>query len=103
MSNHEYYGEYIPEHLAAVNQAKQSEFTYNASSSFSTEQTDGGHSQAGPVSLTQGQWQGQDYACSVDSVSEGERSLGSTVIGGAGGAFFGQQVGKKSSHGIIAD
>ncbi|KAL3457021.1 hypothetical protein BJX64DRAFT_29121 [Aspergillus heterothallicus] len=33
--------------------------------------------------------------------TEGERGLGATVVGGAGGAFVGHKVGKKSDHGTL--
>ncbi|KAL4789555.1 hypothetical protein BDV19DRAFT_394928 [Aspergillus venezuelensis] len=41
------------------------------------------------------------YNQNYPNTEEGEKGLGSTIVGGAGGAFVSHQVGKKSDHGTL--
>ncbi|KAJ5983218.1 hypothetical protein N7481_005317 [Penicillium waksmanii] len=49
----------------------------------------------------QRQWENFDSAEKNNGSSSQEKGLGATVVGGAGGAFLGHKVGKKSDHGTL--
>ncbi|KAJ5449888.1 uncharacterized protein N7458_006337 [Penicillium daleae] len=97
MSNRDYYGDYTPENFASQNNTQQPNSMQN--SEFLPNQN---HEQqlANQESFNQqNQW--KDFDPATSEMPEGERGLGATVIGGAGGAFVGHHVGKKSDHGTL--
>ncbi|CAI7640703.1 unnamed protein product [Penicillium pancosmium] len=49
----------------------------------------------------QRQWENFDSTEQNNGTSGQEKGLGATVVGGAGGAFLGHKVGKKTDHGTL--
>ncbi|KAL2786962.1 hypothetical protein BJX66DRAFT_341650 [Aspergillus keveii] len=83
MSNRDYYGDNVPAGLGQ-NTSTDPAMNYTTQSN---------------------QYRSGDYDPNLNTDTlpegEGERGLGSTVVGGAGGAFIGHKVGKKSDHGTL--
>ncbi|KAL3451539.1 hypothetical protein BJX65DRAFT_304130 [Aspergillus insuetus] len=110
MSNRDYYGDNVPLDLA------QNSTSAGTNSSLNYTPQPGG--QEHQVQDQYHQYQQASWAANASredayqpnsepntTVPEGqgedERGLGSTVVGGAGGAFVGHAVGKKSDHGTL--
>ncbi|KAJ5883925.1 uncharacterized protein N7473_010811 [Penicillium subrubescens] len=98
MSNRDYYGDYTPENLSSQDKPQQMSSMQN--SEFVPGQAH--EQQMGEQNSFNQQNQWKDFDPSTtNGPPEGERGLGATVVGGAGGAFVGHQVGKKSDHGTL--
>ncbi|KAJ5358757.1 uncharacterized protein N7496_011170 [Penicillium cataractarum] len=98
MSNRDYYGNYTPENLSSQDKTQQMGSMQN--SEFLANQNH--EQQLGEQNPYNQQNQWKDFEQGPAGVTpEGERGLGATVVGGAGGAFVGHHVGKKSDHGTL--
>ncbi|KAL5343278.1 hypothetical protein BJX70DRAFT_394276 [Aspergillus crustosus] len=112
MSNRDYYGDNVPAHLAVDNAPPQ--YTLQPTGSISSQSTQ--QPWLGPatnpeqaLNNQQGQWrdsQPQTASYGPEGFNnapggEGEKGLGSTIVGGTAGGFMGHHVGKKSDHGVL--
>ncbi|KAL2833154.1 hypothetical protein BJY01DRAFT_253571 [Aspergillus pseudoustus] len=97
MSNRDYYGDNVPVGLEQ-NPSTDPHFNYTPQpgQEFQTQQpqqtpwTDASRSDGYDPNLNPN-----------GPAEESEKGLGATVVGGAGGAFVGHKVGKKSDHGTL--
>ncbi|CAI7676473.1 hypothetical protein N7533_006045 [Penicillium manginii] len=103
MSNREYYGSSTPGYTFQANGSEEPQYLTNADSSSSQGEPLGAVSNHQNLPFNQQrQWGNFDSAEQGHNGASGqERGLGATVIGGAGGAFVGHKVGKKSDHGTL--
>ncbi|KAE8139255.1 hypothetical protein BDV38DRAFT_281420 [Aspergillus pseudotamarii] len=112
MANRDYYGNNVPLDLVGEQESRQFLHTQtriqspDAQSNLSPSSNQDTHNPSPAPSTTQHTTYEQDQTQWRDPASpeygshsaEGEKGLGSTIVGGAGGAFVGHEVGKKSEH-----
>ncbi|KAJ6127909.1 hypothetical protein N7471_009126 [Penicillium samsonianum] len=99
MANRDYYGDSVPAHLDARKEPQTHNFEAGQSSQ---EPWKGALANKGEELVSQKtQWNDANQMNAFGDSAEGERGLGATVLGGAGGAFVGHKVGKKSDHGKL--
>ncbi|KAL3481278.1 hypothetical protein BJX99DRAFT_253582 [Aspergillus californicus] len=96
MSNRDYYGDNVPARLSENNESITSTLMDGSGSNQYTQQP----STDSPPRY-QEQPQRDNQLDNKSRPGEEERGLGATVIGGAGGAFVGHKIGKKSDHGVL--
>ncbi|OJJ60000.1 hypothetical protein ASPSYDRAFT_917016 [Aspergillus sydowii CBS 593.65] len=102
MANREYYGESVPAHLYGEETRNFSTMQcpeYNPTQQWNNNTGPPSYEQT-PVAYQQQPWADPNNLANVNN-AEGEKGLGSTVVGGAGGSYVGHQVGKKSDHGTL--
>ncbi|KAK6811501.1 hypothetical protein RU639_012693 [Aspergillus parasiticus] len=115
MANREYYGNNVPLNLVGEQESRQ--FAHprtqiqssDSQSSFGQFPNQNEHNlpsapnttQNLPYEQDQTQWRDPTNPEYGPNGEEGEKGLGSTLVGGAGGAFVGHEVGKKSDHGVL--
>ncbi|KAL4960029.1 uncharacterized protein BDV14DRAFT_205141 [Aspergillus stella-maris] len=115
MANRDYYGDNVPMHLMGETYPQQQQpqmqepgygYTQPPHHDFSTPPPYTEYTYTAPSP----HYQRPQYketkdpdalAYNYPNTEEGEKGLGSTVVGGTGGAFVGHQVGKKSDHGTL--
>ncbi|KAL2824395.1 hypothetical protein BDW59DRAFT_162502 [Aspergillus cavernicola] len=102
MSNRDYYGNNVPGQLAGENGPNTSTpMPYYEGPSTQEPWTNNTlNNQYNPPNQKY-QMRDTNQPGSLDGPVDGEKGLGATVVGGAGGAFVGHQVGKKSDHGTL--
>ncbi|KAJ6143794.1 hypothetical protein N7471_003247 [Penicillium samsonianum] len=102
MANRDYYGDNAPQQLDTMKDTQQSDFA-NISESHTSQNPWMGNTANTEQGLVnqQTQWIDNNQANFFTEGPEGEKGLGATVLGGAGGAFVGHHVGKKSDHGKL--
>ncbi|KAB8199957.1 hypothetical protein BDV34DRAFT_230753 [Aspergillus parasiticus] len=115
MANREYYGNNVPLNLVGEQESRQ--FAHprtqiqssDSQSSFGQFPNQNEHNlpsapnttQNLPYEQDQTQWRDPTNPEYGPNGEEGGKGLGSTLVGGAGGAFVGHEVGKKSDHGVL--
>ncbi|KAJ5710564.1 hypothetical protein N7488_004720 [Penicillium malachiteum] len=100
MSNREYYSSGFPENAAQANTTKYWKPSSKTSSQYFDEFQEAGPNQEA-LADQQSRSANVDQSADMNGAAEGERGLGATIVGRAGGAFFGYHAGKKSDHGIL--
>ncbi|KAE8419510.1 hypothetical protein BDV36DRAFT_294104 [Aspergillus pseudocaelatus] len=117
MANRDYYGNNVPLDLVGEQESRQFPHTQTQTqiqsqdsrsnlSQVSDQDTDNpmpapNTTQHPPYEQDQTQLRDPANPEYGSNSAEGEKGLGSTIVGGAGGAFVGHEVGKKSEHGIL--
>ncbi|KAL2860688.1 uncharacterized protein BJX67DRAFT_368198 [Aspergillus lucknowensis] len=105
MSNRDYYGQDVPAELRTDNAAHGPCHTrhFEAPATQPSQQPwaqPSSTEQSPQYQQTPEQWRDPTDPA-FNEQAEGEKGLGSTIVGGAGGAFVGHKVGKKSDHGTL--
>ncbi|KAF9890651.1 hypothetical protein FE257_005782 [Aspergillus nanangensis] len=111
MTNRDYYGNNVPTDLSGQQEGQDFRYTgtqaqYPDSQSVPTQGSNQTYSRPDPTQNYpypegQTQWQDPSNPNNNPNDPEAEKGLGSTVVGGAGGAFVGHKVGKQSDHGTL--
>ncbi|KAL3486800.1 hypothetical protein BJX62DRAFT_241674 [Aspergillus germanicus] len=108
MSNRDYYGDNVPSDLAHNNTSTHSSFNYTPQAGSQEQQIQPQYHQYEQATWPADSSRQDTYdpnsklnTTLPEGQGEDERGLGSTVVGGAGGAFVGHAVGKKSDHGTL--
>ncbi|OOO13694.1 17 kDa surface antigen [Aspergillus oryzae] len=110
MANRDYYGDNVPLNLIGEQESRQfphpqtqiqSPDSRSAFGQFSNQNEHNLPSDPNTYEQDQTEWRDPTNPEYGPKGEEGEKGLGSTLVGGAGGAFVGHEDGKKSDHGVL--